>query len=296
MFSAIVADFRQIAGVEVITVSTPDEAVFRREAARAAGTLVIAPECDGILEARSRWVEEVHGRLLGPSSAAVRLTADKLALGAHWREHGLPSPPGRLLLPGATAASMVWPGVCKPRHGAGSQAMRLVRSFAELTTVISDARAQGCTDDLLLQPYMPGRAASVAWLIGPRQAIPLRPAAQHLSADGRFHYRGGEVPLAPTLAERAIALSRRSIACVSGLLGYVGVDLVLGEEPDGSGDALIELNPRLTTSYIGLRALARNNLAATWLNVAKGEPTTELTWHPGTVRFTADGHVFVEEK
>ena len=54
-------------------------------------------------------------------------------------------------------------------------------------------------------------------------------------------------------------------------VGYVGVDLVLGREPDGSEDVVIEINPRLTTSYVGLRAAARTNLAEAMWQVAQGE-------------------------
>ena len=51
-----------------------------------------------------------------------------------------------------------------------------------------------------------------------------------------------------------------------GLSGYVGVDVVLGN--DGR-DWAIEINPRLTTSYVGLRALAGFNLAEAMLAVAR---------------------------
>jgi predicted ATP-grasp superfamily ATP-dependent carboligase len=49
------------------------------------------------------------------------------------------------------------------------------------------------------------------------------------------------------------------------------VDVVLGREPDGSGDAVIEVNPRLTTSYVGLRAAVRTNLADAMSKAARGD-------------------------
>ena len=36
---------------------------------------------------------------------------------------------------------------------------------------------------------------------------------------------------------------------------------MLGDDPAGADDVVIEINPRLTTSYLGLRRLARDNLA-----------------------------------
>jgi predicted ATP-grasp superfamily ATP-dependent carboligase len=117
---------------------------------------------------------------------------------------------------------------------------------------------------------------------------------QDLSDDGRFHYRGGAVPLPGALAERAVKLTAPAVEVVPGLLGYVGVDIVVGEPTDGSQDQVIELNPRLTTSYIGLRILARTNLAEMMLQAASGQTIAEPSWRPGRVRFTAHGQVFTE--
>jgi hypothetical protein len=53
--------------------------------------------------------------------------------------------------------------------------------------------------------------------------------------------------------------------------GYVGVDLILGNDPAGGADRVLEINPRLTTSYVGLRAAAKTNLAEAMLAVCRGE-------------------------
>ena len=103
-----------------------------------------------------------------------------------------------------------------------------------------------------------------------------------LSADGRFRYEGGQLPLPSPWKVRAVHLGFRAIAGISGLQGYVGVDVVLGE--DGR-DFAIEINPRLTSSYLGLRQLARDNLAAVWLRMAQGEFVEELSWNAGPVAF-----------
>ncbi len=76
-----------------------------------------------------------------------------------------------------------------------------------------------------------------------------------------------------------------------GLRGYVGVDLVLGDQADGSQDSVIEINPRLTTSYVGLRALAATNLTETMLRLAREEDVPPPVWKDGAVRFRADGTV-----
>jgi predicted ATP-grasp superfamily ATP-dependent carboligase len=142
-----------------------------------------------------------------------------------------------------------------------------------------------------VQPFVPGYAASVAFLIGPSQRLALLPAAQNLSTDGRFHYLGGSMPLPADLAQRALRLASQAVEAVPGLSGYVGVDLVLGPNDDASEDWVIEINPRLTTSYIGLRVLAKANLAEAMLRVVGGEMMPPLDWHRGAVHFKTDGTI-----
>ena len=70
----------------------------------------------------------------------------------------------------------------------------------------------------------------------------------------------------------------------------MGVDLVLGREPDGSEDFVIEINPRLTTSYVGLRAAARSNLAEAMWHVAQGE-TQSVEFGDRPIEFDSSGNV-----
>ena len=307
MLQAVVEDFANIPGVETMTLLAEAETgqlghicrrvskdreqdVFRELAGEADFTLVIAPEFDRILAQRCRWVLEAGGRLLGPAPEAVTATADKLLLATRLSEHSVPSPPtievGEFQ---RRPSHHVFPAVCKPRFGAGSQATFLVRSANDLENVILQARQEMPAAEFILQPLVPGLPASVAFLVGRAGVVPLLPAAQHLSSDGRFRYQGGEIPLPAYLVERALKLARQAVTAIPGLLGYIGIDLVLGEARDGSQDHVIEINPRLTTSYIGLRQLARTNLAQALLESITANKPPELTWRCGTIRFQADG-------
>jgi predicted ATP-grasp superfamily ATP-dependent carboligase len=271
------------AGVAVHRTETQnEETLFRRLASAADGTLVIAPEIDGVLADRLRLVEEAGGRLLGPTSAAARLTGDKLLLAEHLRQRGVPTP--ATVRRSQTAPS--FPSVCKPRLGAGSQEIYLIRNEDEWRKAAAVLPSDG-----IVQLFVPGVAASVAFLIGPGLRLALPAAAQHLSTDGRFRYLGGSLPLPAPLAERATRIAARAVDSVKGLRGYVGVDVVLGPAADGGDDFVIEINARLTTSYIGLKALAEFNLAAAMLAVAAGDPLAAWKWRSRPVWFTPDGRV-----
>jgi hypothetical protein len=139
---------------------------------------------------------------------------------------------------------------------------------------------------MIVQPRVDGTSGSVAFVIGDNRRVALRPVEQLLSTDGRFQYLGGRIPLANELSARAISLAEKAIECVPGLFGYVGVDVVLGS--DGR-DWAIEINPRLTTSYVGLRAATRTNLAKVLLGVATGDFIPIIEWMSSTIRFRPGG-------
>jgi tyramine---L-glutamate ligase len=292
MLDAVLADFRALPNVTTTVAESGGESEFRALAAQADFSLVIAPECDGVLEERCRWVEDAGGRLLGPTSAAVRLTADKLALApilaaaaSTPRTWPLGAEPGNL-----------YPRVWKPRYGAGSQDTYLVDGPAAAATARSElAKVQS---EMIAQDYIAGIAASVAFLIGPSSSltrrvggwpdvrIALQPCFQRLSSDGRFHYLGGSLPIPDHLARRAVAVADRALEAVPGLRGYVGVDLALGA--DERHDCVIEINPRLTTSYIGLRRAARFNIAEAMLRIVAGQSVPELSWNRDEVQFDVE--------
>jgi predicted ATP-grasp superfamily ATP-dependent carboligase len=141
-----------------------------------------------------------------------------------------------------------------------------------------------------LEQYVPGLAASVAVLCGPAGKVPLVPCKQRISDDGRFRYLGGELPIAPGLAERAADLAKRAVAALPQTVGYAGVDVVLGRDPHGAEDYVIEVNPRLTTSYVGLRAAAESNLAKAMLLVAAGN-AWQVEFSNRPIEFDSSGNV-----
>ena len=95
-------------------------------------------------------------------------------------------------------------------------------------------------------------------LVAGGRSLALSLNGQRVRAGIPFAYDGGVASLAHPRRAEACELAQRAVALVPGLRGYVGVDLVLG----GEKDWLIEINPRPTTSYVGLRRVLDLNMAA----------------------------------
>lgn len=290
MRDAVVADALRIAGASVLVWSDDQAPIsiaeFEKLSQCSDWTFVIAPEIDGCLFDLAAKVEATGGRLLGPSSQAIRLTSDKLVLAEFWRAHGIATPATTDRSPTNCEA---FPVVWKPRDGAGSNHTFLLNSAIDV--VRTQAVVAGChpIGQMILQEFVPGTPASIAFICGPHGNIPLLPAYQYFSSDGCIRYLGGELPLPPHLAARAREIGTRALESITGLKGYVGVDLVLGSEIDASGDFAIEVNPRLTTSYVGLRTLAAFNLVEAMVATATTGLESPLPWNPGIIRFRGDG-------
>jgi predicted ATP-grasp superfamily ATP-dependent carboligase len=284
MLEAVLADFQAWGAVQ--TVTTHDRRLARRPRGAdvvvdvgpgsyetvladlltsCEAALVIAPEADGVLTRLSALVEAAGVFLLGSRPMAVAVATDKGACYEHFRAAGLPTPETRRvhradLLP--EAARFGFPLVVKPVDGVGCEGVCWVGSLEELVAAHELLTRPTRQEEILLQRFVPGDPASVSLLVTDDGRIrPLSLNGQRVVPGCPFTYRGGVVPLDHPLAARALEVAEAAVRQVPGLRGYVGVDLVLAD-----GEAwLMEINPRLTTSYIGLRRVVTCNLArAIW--------------------------------
>ncbi len=138
----------------------------------------------------------------------------------------------------------------------------------------------------IVQPFVPGRALSTAVLIdtcdGRIDMLPV--GEQRLTNDGRFGYCGGRIPavdLAPALATAAVDLVREVCRTLPGLAGWVGFDLIVSSQAPHV--RIVEVNPRLTTSYVGYRRLTGANLAARMLACFDARESSDWDCEPRAV-------------
>jgi len=122
--------------------------------------------------------------------------------------------------------------------------------------------------ELVAQPWIDGPALSLSLLCDGRGARLLSCNRQHVRvAGGRVTLEAIGVNAVADRNGQLAQLAGRIAAAVPGLWGYVGVDFVLTSQ----GPVVLEINPRLTTSYCGLRQALGINAAALVLGLLEAD-------------------------
>lgn len=247
-----------VPGVAAIAPAPGEElwALYARGVSAADVAWPVAPETDGALERLARDTRALGKRLIGCRPDAVRLTASKRETARALDAAGIPVVPTFAAGEGLPALGGTW--VVKPDGGAGCDGVRTVpnrRAAAEY--LAEDTR-------LVAQPWVKGTSLSLSLLCGDGRAALLSCNRQHVrQVDERLVLRAITVNALADPEGRLARLAGRIAAAIPGLWGYVGVDLVLAAR----GPVVLEINPRLTTSYCGLRAALGVNVAALVLDL-----------------------------
>lgn len=245
---------------QIARIAVRDEFDRVRELAQAADfTVLVAPETSGILAGLTREFQAAGARLLGSTAAAVELTGDKARLAERLRALGIDTPPARTIDPGlGLPGDTEYPAVLKPVDGTGSIDTFYLSDARSLPAVARRMRTA------LLQPFVPGEPMSASFLAGEAgRAWLIGVGRQHMEVkNGRFAYRGGTIP---ALAGRDVKRLRTAVELIAGLRGFVGVDFIW--DPAKQHATVLEINPRPTTSFVGLsRLLPPGRLARAWLD------------------------------
>ncbi|QEG21103.1 ATP-grasp domain-containing protein [Mariniblastus fucicola] len=230
------------------------DSVLLAAASEADRILLIAPETDGCLERLANLLNDFAHKFIGPDVGLIRLAADKWKCHQWYVQHKVPCPDSILLTDEGVDPQLpmeFFPCVVKPVDGAGSEGVRLISSMSELAVV---ARP------LLMQKFVVGAPVSVSVIVESSEAVHfLEPGRQIFDSDPFGVHLRTQYPLESGLRERALSLARHVVETSPQFVGYVGIDMVLAE--DAASDVLIEINPRLTTSYCFLREWSKQNLA-----------------------------------
>jgi predicted ATP-grasp superfamily ATP-dependent carboligase len=226
--------------------------------------LLIAPESDACLLRCCQWIEPLDHKLISPDLQFVRLAADKQLTLEHLARSHIPVPPGGRLSELSTHQSAIGlPAVVKPIDGAGSERVQLIENWAAIEDL-------GHWDNWRVESYVPGYAVSVSVLCGNQQFKLLPPTGQQFDREPFGNYIGSIYPLPAVIADRASELAARVMRAMPITRGYLGIDLVVPDPKDYPDlpAVVIEVNPRLTMSYIRLSQILGPAVARAMLELA----------------------------
>ncbi|MGE5759727.1 MAG: ATP-grasp domain-containing protein [Gemmatimonadota bacterium] len=267
-----------LAGLETLAPLPGEDAftLYARGVAAADAAWPTAPETDRTLERLAQATIAAGRVLLGCRPHAVRLAGSKRATAERLGQAGI------AVVPTFAATDEVPPlpgrWVVKPDDGAGcDEAVVLPGRQAAMERM---AEAPG---RLVAQPWIDGPALSLSLLCAEGSARLLSCNRQRVRvADGRLALEGITVNAVPDVTGELAALGGRIAAAIPDLWGYVGVDLVA----TAGGPVVLEINPRLTTSYCGLRPALRVNAAELVLGLLR--PDRADDWRPPAAQGTAE--------
>ncbi len=219
--------------------------------------LIIAPENGGELEQITARIGKKDVTVLGAQEKVIRASADKwLTYSA--LKYKVPQP-------------RTWKKPPKANSRILAKSMDGVRCEG---TEFYLSRRRG--EEKIYQEFIEGENASCCLLMSEGQGQVLSVNKQDIITDGRFKYTGGEIPFKHRLTKKCVDVALNA-AKILDLRGYCGVDLVLGDIP-----YFVELNPRVTTSFVPLSQILQANLAEILMDVIienKPLPKPKLRGH-----------------
>jgi predicted ATP-grasp superfamily ATP-dependent carboligase len=260
------------------------QAAIRKVSASADVAYVIAPETQGALQSLVESVERTGIALLNCPASAIGKVVDKTFLHESLKKLGVPTPEtitfsvadGIEEIKRAIHGRLRFPLIFKPSNDVSCCGLSVVRNARQVIGAVGKIKQESASKRFLAQEFIDGAAASVSLVSTGSGALSISLNRQDVTIgapDAISSYSGGLVPFDHPLRHSAFAVAEKIIKSFRDLRGYVGVDLVLTEEEA----VAIEVNPRLTTSYIGLRRVVNFNPAEAIVNaVSKRTLPTDI--------------------
>ena len=274
---------RGVSGDVVVCNGGCDDGDFATAIERIACTcdagIVIAP--DKILADLTEIVEESTVNL-GCPSKSVRNCADKLVCSHILSDNGIAVP--KVIddadaggISGADGAGAGARYVIKPRSGCASEGILIVPEKVNLS------------DDFIVTELVSGEHLSASLIIG-KTALPLTVNKQMVELGAEtIEYNGGVVPYQTPRWDEVMDTAAKA-ADVLGCRGYVGVDIVAGDEL-----YVVDVNPRPTTSILGIAKVIDHEIGDLIIRAGLGD-LPESVGVTGTFEFTKEmlGCIFLQ--
>ncbi|MCW3997509.1 MAG: ATP-grasp domain-containing protein [Candidatus Bathyarchaeota archaeon] len=229
---------------------------------------VIAPESNGTLQTILKIIQNSGITSLNCSINGINKVSNKIILYNFFKKNEVKSPKSinfNLLdslsdIKNKIHKNFSFPLIIKPAKGTSCEGISIVRNEKNLKAAILKIRKQTSSEDFLVQELIEGMNVSVSLLSSGNKAMAISLNRQDLiieEPDKMSEYKGGFVPFDTPFKNKSFRITEKIVELIKGLRGYVGIDLIFTNKEV----FLMEINPRLTTSYIGLRRVININIA-----------------------------------
>jgi len=270
MYQALLADIREIEYLEIITtrddrlipvsesianIENSDDPweIWKNCMETADLAWIIAPESDAILLKLNKMARACACEVIGCDDDAVTLTTSKYATNQHLNDIGIPALESKRLSDETINSDKGW--IVKRDDGAGGDDCHFFQNIEEYSLWEKQVDNK---NEYIQQSYVEGIAASMSVLYGIKKTVLLSCNKQlvRIESDKLFVEK---IILNDLHAQKRQlqVLANKIGNAIPGLRAYVGIDLIL----TSAGPLVLEINPRLTTSYVGLSDLLKKNLA-----------------------------------
>lgn len=247
---------------------------------------LVAPETDGALYKLTAMATR-HGKtVIGSGLQAIEIAASKYLTCMYMRACGIATIPTWTYSEWqaqSTDDDCRW--IAKPDDGAGCNDTFIFEGVLSLSQWFERQLDRQHTH--VIQPYLRGIAASLCIVSKANQVHILSYNLQQLQLQGqRLIYTGGVVNGALEYRAELDAFALKLQHCFPTLTGYYGVDVLLQAQSSTKTDiTLIEINPRLTTTYTMLANAMQVNPAKLILEVMLDASAASLNYQHGRVAF-----------
>jgi tyramine---L-glutamate ligase len=276
-------------GTNIIKIHSQNDTkrAFKKASKTVDAAFIIAPENNNILQSIIEDFETMGLTTLNSGSKAVEEASKKENLPQRIKELGL-NFPKTITFQVSTSeneiiqsikSSLGFPVIIKSSTGTGCSGLSIARTEKKVAEAIKKIRKETLSDSFLAQEYVQGVDASVSLLCTGADVVPISLNSQDVTLSdptGSSSYNGGSVSYQHPRKEEAFNAAQKLILSFKKMKGYIGVDCVLTKDKA----VIMEINPRITTSYIGLRKIVNVNLSQVIIDsILKQEIPSNLKTH-----------------
>ena len=213
----------------------------------------VAPESDNILSGICKLVEDHDKLLLSSSAHATEIAENKFNTYTCLTRFNIAAVATELFTEQSGYSQGDW--VLKPIDGVGCEGSYLIQNNLDYQQVLYLLEN---LSGYIIQPYIRGKSLSLSCLFKQGRGWLLCCNQQQITVVNReFSLTECQVNMHPDQHERYQKLIDNIARAIPGLWGYAGIDFIEAEQ----GLQVLEINPRLTTSYAGISDALGLNVA-----------------------------------